>query len=86
MTEATVSKKEQVALEPCPICGKSDSIEVYHRKTMLGFDKWRIVCGAYGCYDAYTARGRTFEKALERWNRYCQRCREYDWQPVELKR
>ena len=86
MTElsTTVQNSSDEELEPCPICGKSDSIEVYHRKTRIfGRDKWRIQCGAYGCYDAHTARGRTYEKALERWNRYCQRSRKYYWKPVE---
>lgn len=70
-------------IEPCPTCGKLDSIEIYYRKTIFGHEKWRIYCGGYGCYDAYIARGRTCEKALERWNRYCQRSRKYYCRPVE---
>lgn len=70
-----------IDLKPCPICGSSDKLCIYHRKK--GIFKWRIECENHPFCRIYMKFGWTKESAIRRWNRFAENRTKWKWEEYD---
>lgn len=58
---------DEIEIKPCPVCGKEGVVHKYHDGL------YEVSCFRYSCDYLYTALAFDKRRAIELWNRMCDR-------------